>query len=227
MESVYLDLNLEQEYGHPDNRGWMNIFKHWSWSGMFRVTWAICASTYGARFQGFCRRHLGLDIREIEVGDPLTLPDGREERDKAWKAAEEQRVLNFLEIRLLEQFIGHEHNCVDSRDRVFPLQIAVCDPVGEGEPKRFTFGFALVRPDDPSQDRGGGAIRYFRIQDHLRQMGLARKALIQLIDAGYDRLDLGRMPSDASEALSPEELEQFKRLFNSARAEVQARQRKA
>jgi len=34
----------------------MNLFRHWTWSGMFRVTWAICASLYDGRFQGFCRR---------------------------------------------------------------------------------------------------------------------------------------------------------------------------
>jgi hypothetical protein len=38
MESVYLDLKLDQEHDHPDNRGWMNLFKHCSWSGMFRAT---------------------------------------------------------------------------------------------------------------------------------------------------------------------------------------------
>jgi hypothetical protein len=33
MENVYFDLNLEEEYEHPDNRGWMNWFRHWGWSG--------------------------------------------------------------------------------------------------------------------------------------------------------------------------------------------------
>ncbi len=67
MENVYLDLNLDQESDHPDNRGWLNLFKHWSWSGMFRVTWAISASTYGVRFQRFCERRLGLQLGEIRM----------------------------------------------------------------------------------------------------------------------------------------------------------------
>ena len=45
MQSVYLDLNLEEEHDHPDNRGWMNLFKHWSWATMLRATYAICCST--------------------------------------------------------------------------------------------------------------------------------------------------------------------------------------
>jgi hypothetical protein len=80
FEDVYVDLNLEDEYDHPDNRGWMNLFKHWSWSAMLRVTWTISASTYGARFQTFCERHLGLKIGEVkapkvEFGARITVPD--------------------------------------------------------------------------------------------------------------------------------------------------------
>lgn len=60
MENVYLDLDLEEHWEHPDNRGWMNLFHRWAWSGMFRVTWAASASCYGARFQTFCERRLHL-----------------------------------------------------------------------------------------------------------------------------------------------------------------------
>ena len=77
MESVYLDLKLEEEYDHPDNRGWMNFFKHWSWAPIFRVAYTISASNYGARFQSFCERQLdlkigGTDCAEITLHvDPL------------------------------------------------------------------------------------------------------------------------------------------------------------
>lgn len=67
MENSYVDLQLEEEYDHPDNRGWMNFFRHWSWAPMFRVTWAITASTYGARFQSFCERHLELKLGGVEL----------------------------------------------------------------------------------------------------------------------------------------------------------------
>ena len=60
MESVYIDLDLEDDFDHPDNRGWVNLFKHWSWSTMFRATYAVCCATYGARFQTFCRSRLQL-----------------------------------------------------------------------------------------------------------------------------------------------------------------------
>jgi hypothetical protein len=67
MENTYVDLQLENEYDHPDNRGWMNLFRHWSWAPMFRVTWAVTASTYGARFQSFCERHLELKLGGVEL----------------------------------------------------------------------------------------------------------------------------------------------------------------
>jgi hypothetical protein len=69
MENTYVDLRLEDEYDHPDNRGWMNYFRHWSWAPMFRVTWAVTASTYGARFQSFCERHLELKLGGVELED--------------------------------------------------------------------------------------------------------------------------------------------------------------
>jgi hypothetical protein len=67
MENVYLDLNLDRYLDHPDNQGWMNLFRRWRYSGMFRVTWAISASTYGSRFILFCARELEMSIGEILV----------------------------------------------------------------------------------------------------------------------------------------------------------------
>jgi hypothetical protein len=62
FEAVYIDLHLDQEFDHPDNRGWMNFFRHWASAPMFRVMWLISASNYGARFQSFCSRYLNLEM---------------------------------------------------------------------------------------------------------------------------------------------------------------------
>ena len=71
MENVYLDLNLERYSDHPDNQGWMNLFRHWRYSGMFQVTWAIGASAYGSKFSLFCQREL-----EISTGKTLIVNGG-------------------------------------------------------------------------------------------------------------------------------------------------------
>ncbi len=74
MENVHLDLQLDDEHDHPDNRGWVNLFRQWSDSPMIRATWALSASTFGARFQTFCRRRLGLEHGEVE-SRPVTDED--------------------------------------------------------------------------------------------------------------------------------------------------------
>lgn len=194
MENAYLDLNLEEEYDHPDNRGWMNFFKHWSWAGMFQVTWAISASIYGARFQSFCRRHLDLNIEaQVEVGAALELGGSEEEVLEALQTAREKEVLNFWEVELLKQF--HYYNGLTPEDRVYPLQIEVRSVTGPGTPMVFTFGFALVRPVR-------GVLRCFRVQDHLRRTGLARAALKKLVEQNIvQRVELELTPTDGGRPL--------------------------
>jgi hypothetical protein len=167
MENVYLDLNLERDYDHPDNRGWMNLFKHWSWSGMFRITWAISASTYGTRFQAFCQQRLGLDIGEIAVSE------------RSEEEALATRDMNFVEKRWINR-VREKHS--DAKLRLFLMQIAAREPwTAEDNPNqdngttlKFTFGIALADQD--------GRLLFFRVRDHLRKMGLARKALTKLIE---------------------------------------------
>jgi len=161
MECVYLDLHLDQEQDHPDNRGWMNLFKHWAWSGMLRATWAVSVSTYGARFQTFCRNRLGLDTGAVQV---------------------ELKGINAPELNF------HERALVDELCRIYPdvkqtgsvllLQVVVSDfsVVEASRPAsafRFTFGFAVLFQNQ---------FVLFRIQDHLRTIGLGRLALRKVID---------------------------------------------
>jgi hypothetical protein len=160
MENVYTDLNLESDYNHPDNRGWMNLFRHWSWSGMFRVAWTVSACTFGARFQKFCEKHLDLDIGELIV----------EKHDDIESAIKEK--LNPYEQKVVKNFERKK----DYRFRtIFLLKLKVIDPIDPGNHKTFHFGFALVNADNK--------IIYFRVQDHLRQMGLGRRALKKLADS--------------------------------------------
>jgi hypothetical protein len=211
MESVYLDLRLDQEYDHPDNRGWMNLFKHWAWAGMFRATWAICASTYGARFQTFCRTKLGLDAGAVSVElKGLTAPE-----------------LNY-----------HERELVNELCRIYPdvtrtgslllFQIVVGD-LSAGSSSvaasalKFTFGFAVV---------SGDQFVLFRIQDHLRKMGMGRQALREIKDKHQFNpvllKKLNQAPrtegeTELTEELrqlgSPENLNRFEQLLRSAMRE--------
>ena len=160
MENVYTDLNLESEYNHPDNRGWMNLFRHWSWSGMFRVTWTISACTFGARFQKFCEKQLDLDIGDLIV----------EKHGNIGPAIEEE--LNPFEQKIVENFKREK----DYRFKtIFLFKLKVTDPIDQRNHKTFHFGFALVNDENK--------IIFFRIQDHLRKMGLGRMALKKLVES--------------------------------------------
>ncbi|HET6488769.1 MAG TPA: patatin-like phospholipase family protein [Syntrophales bacterium] len=200
MENVYIDLNLQDEYDHPENRGWMNLFRHWSWSGMFRVTYASIFSTYGARFQQFCRNRLDLTEGEIKIEAKLDLLPFLE-------SAERSLELNFLEIELVRKFAGKIEF-----DRIIPFRLCVSNQNVPGKKEQreiqYEFGFALAL---------GTKLVYFRIQDHLRKSGLARKAFHELYAAGYTWpavKDGEKTPYDTYLAsLTPEELRDFKRRY--------------
>lgn len=122
MENVYIDLNLEEEWAHPDNRGWMNLFNHWVWSSMFRVTWSASASCYGARFQTFCQKRLELPLGDVQV------------------CRGQVSDLNFYEKKRFEEF-------GDSSDTVWSLELRVDNPAGGDQKIAYRFGFALVDTD--------------------------------------------------------------------------------
>jgi hypothetical protein len=134
MENVYTDLRLEKEHIHPDNRGWMNLFRHWSWSGMFRVTWAVCVATYGARFQQFCRRQLGLESGE------LTLATSVKVGSEGW-----QEHINFLEVEHIHRLIAGEY--AETADVLESLNM---DQIAEHANLRSTVGLLINKQNAAS-----------------------------------------------------------------------------
>ena len=100
MESVYVALNLETDWQHPDNSGWLNVFNHWAWSGMFRVTWAVSAATYGGRFRAFCEQRLNLTLGDV-TASPCSRETRRESapRGSGLNGHEQQQVADALRRR--------------------------------------------------------------------------------------------------------------------------------
>ena len=174
MQNVYLDLNLEDDYDHPDNRGWINLFKHWSWATMVRATYAICCSTYGARFQRFCERRLDLSPGRVSLDRRPVSGSLETVLQEALRLGE----LNFWEVKLIRD----RRSGGVPFDELHLLRLRVEDPAqAAADPNAppalvFTFGFALTHQRE---------FIYFRVQDHLRRMGLARDALLALCQAGY------------------------------------------
>ena len=183
MENVYLDLELESEWVHPDNRGWMNLFGHWASSWMFWLTWAVSASTYGARFQKFCDRRLNIPAGLIRASETPGPPSARRLRE-----------LNGLERRLAHLVEENYELGKGSRLITLPLRLELTHPRsfargGPVEPLfRFTFGFAiLVEQPVAEGDLAGRRLLFLRVRDHLRKLGFGRRALHYLISfSGVD-----------------------------------------
>ncbi len=176
MENVYLDLGLDDEHSHPDNRGWMNLFKHWSWSGMFRVTWAISAATYGHRFQAFCAQRLGLELGKVGIRALPRSEDGPVSAAEIAEmaSAEGERHLNFYEWEQVALYQRHGSCPVASIQQLI-LSVAGSSAASADGEELFVFGFGYALLD------AEGRILLFRIQDHLRKMSLGRQALRQLL----------------------------------------------
>ena len=207
MQSVYLDLNLEEEHRHPDNRGWMNLFKHWSWATMLRATYAICCSTFGARFQTFCARRL-----ELEPGQPQVVSRSVAGAvDGVLEEARKRNELNFYELELIRRCAadGVPFDEVHLlRLRVDDPSRAIADPAA-APALEFTFGFALTHRRQ---------FVYFRVQDHLRRMGLARDALRKLCEG--DRY--AAVSEHARVETDPDGWLRFRALLSSVLSEVRA-----
>ncbi len=187
MENVYLDLNLENHYKHPDNRGWMNLFIHWSWSSMFRITWAISACTFGAKFQKFCEKHLNLSLGTITVEKYVADPEGTSKEDTVLQMAKDH--LNPYEFTVVSYYLDC-HDIVPQQ--LYTLSLKIDNPVIVNQYIEFIFGFSLVYMPDKER---GAQLCYFRIQDHLRRMGLGRQAMEKLVQT---------MLEDYGRSLSPE-----------------------
>ena len=154
------------------------------------------------------------------MGEPLliSLDEAMENEGSNAPQWEQFAKANPREIALLEKFI--EHNGLEPRDCLHPLMLAVSSRMSSQEQTvRFTFGFVLVRPDGEKH-----LIRYFRVQDHLRRMGLARKALIKLFEMSSSagkKLELGKRPSLSSTLGSREHRQTFEWMFQSFQREEQ------
>lgn len=202
MENVYIDLELSSEHAHPDNRGWMNLFNHWTWSPMFRATWSICAATFGRRFQGFCEKQLGLSQGSVKV---RTLWDSARERSgsdlehRLETRRSNDPFLNFVETEQAILFsaqlpaTAEEPRIATLTQAVsFRLEVDSIDPTQTEELLSFGVGYALLGQTGMALESGtpSSQILLFRIQDHLRNLGLGRAALTALLERDDPQLDL-------------------------------------
>jgi hypothetical protein len=173
MESVYHDMALEKNWQHPDHRGWMNVFRHWSGSPAFRVAWAIGAPTFGRGFVTFCELRLGL----TRLDDVLIVRDYAPEPGVDWAgfcaALAGNGTINHVESSVLTSSALNE-DADPKRFTLLLLRMKWAPMLKElgGSSKESTLGIAVLE---------GATLRVLRIQDHLRRMGLGAEFVRRLI----------------------------------------------
>ncbi len=219
MEDVYHDLHLEREHSHPDNRGWMNLFMHWSWSRMFRTTWTVSAANCGARFQNFCARHLDLEVGRI------ALADGELAAVLATKTQPSKSPLTYVEWQLLHSFFD-AYPGLAPVSQLCLIQLhpgAAREEAPAAEEKKepaFTAGFALLR--QPREGEKGPQLTYFRVRDHMRRMGVARRGIYKLLATEASiGLDLQSMPEGALQRDDAASQTLFRDLYRGVRIEFE------
>lgn len=190
MEDAYLEFRLDEHYDHIDNRGWMNLFQHWAWSGMLCATWGITGSTYDPRFQRFCRRRLGLELGLPYVIDhAFMLPRPSEWRREDFDRAAHRRDweqgplgLNFFEVQLVDRFLSQQRN--DTELRLMPVRVVVQSPKRDKDNLDFGVGYIIAKVDYEAKRC---ALHHMRVQNHVRKMGIAHQALKMLhVEWGLD-----------------------------------------
>jgi hypothetical protein len=205
MESVYHDLNLELSWDHFDNRGWMNAFRQWSCSQMFRMAWAMGSPTYGARYVAFCQQRLKLPLLAsvVSVIDTDELPEIKEKGPQAkdhWgdycKELRDSLYINQREhAAIASDPVSNEKG---GSKKIYLLRMDWGDALkgrkdegaqaaagdateGGGKGKFSTLGVAVV---------SDGVVIVFRIQNHLRRLGLGREFMSKLVRA-YQPREIG------------------------------------
>jgi hypothetical protein len=235
MEDVFLDFELDEYYDHIDNRGWMNLFQHWAWSGMLCATWAMVGSTFDPRFQRFCWTRLDLRPGRPSVAalkDGIQLPNPADWR--AWSQEAEERQmphaelarnrdawqstagLNFWEAELVAKYMRATGRLAQ---KLFPIYLTVESPRRtDRNPLRFNVGYMIGDLEVQAGSPPAFNLHYMRIQNHLRKMGLARDALLALRDdlgvvikVTEPLFDQGKLDRNASDEALPTE-ESVKRL---------------
>ncbi len=181
MEDIYIEFKLDEHYDHIDNRGWMNLFQHWAWSGMLSATWGMTGSMYDPRFQRFCKRRLGLELGRayIFMQAEFFLPPAAAWRSdgfdkKAWLTDWEHgsAQLNFFEVQLVDRFLS---TSPEPRPlQLLPIRVLVPSPRRDEHNLDFNVGYLIGHIDWPNRVFW---LHHMRVQNHLRKMGIGRQAL--------------------------------------------------
>ena len=180
MEAVYIDLELEHNHRHPDNRGWINMFRQWGWSPVFRIAWSLSAQTRGARFVRFCESRLRIPSIVDAVDISWEFGTGHASLLQVAEDHLGDNRLNAVEFSLLASNVVKASLESNAEWKLGILHVNWDDLVSNREnslPAQLCVGIALVTKQALSD-----CICVLRVQDHLRCLGLGRAFASKLIE---------------------------------------------
>ncbi|MCC8362573.1 patatin-like phospholipase family protein [Lysobacter sp. A6] len=181
IESVYVDLDLERNFNHPDNHGWINYFRQWASVPMLRLAWALGSQSVGRRFARFCEKSLGM-------------PRMSESLKMTWDRAIDEKRLRELadglhsagKISRIEQEVMLSDPVKERVMRGIPLQVGLLNfawaKIFEGPLPNLrnldslNVGMLLAIPSGRAGNSPDTVI-VSRIQDHMRRLGLGTEML--------------------------------------------------
>jgi predicted acylesterase/phospholipase RssA len=165
MENAWLGVHLEGYYAHPMNRGWMNLFRRWTSSEVFRRHWLLLRGEYSWDFVRFCEKELKLDpgVPQAVAADPTALYG-----QPAWQALEDEfgwewplvhpaQGAGENSLRYLVRQARDLRLVLDGRDEpaiwLVRLALRTDPPAARWGPDHYPIGIVLVwRPPDSATD---------------------------------------------------------------------------
>jgi GNAT superfamily N-acetyltransferase len=98
MEEVFFTLDLDTQYTHPVNLGWINYFARWAYSPLFRMWWPLLRPMFAARFTCFLEERFSLArlVDPPSAVEDVTGTVGRGEKGFAWACWLEEQKPNSI-----------------------------------------------------------------------------------------------------------------------------------
>jgi hypothetical protein len=193
MESVYIDLDLERNWGHPDNRGWINLFRQWTWVPMFRLVWALSAQTWGSRFVRFCENQLDTP----RISGALKL----EWTGSACRGMQLQDLVKNLPVSFIEREILESPAITTRCDSAANWNVGILridwEKIFAETPPRSvgeTNVGIVVALSDPAEERSRTDaplthLAVLRVQDHLRRIGIGAELAYLTVEEPHHSIE--------------------------------------
>jgi hypothetical protein len=198
MEAVYLDLDLERNFNHPDNRGWMNLFRQWTWVPMFRVVWALTSQSLGSRFVHFCEEALGaprvsgaLRMRwSRNVQDPTALAKGLHDARKISAIENEILTSRYVTSACAKSARMDVGRLIIKWDLIFDCP----DKIQRLRLKNLDLGLVVAVSARSGADVMNGTVPLRkiivgRVQDHVRRMGFGAEMIYLALKGERSSID--------------------------------------